>query len=40
MNLYFYTAAKAASDYVAHRIILPIAAILELNHHDFEHESF
>jgi hypothetical protein len=40
MNLYFYTAAKAASDYVAHRIILPVAAIHEMTHHDFEHESF
>lgn len=40
MNLYFYTVAKAASDYVAHKVIRPIAEIHRLAHHDLQHEAF
>lgn len=40
MNLYFYTVAKAASDFVAHKIIKPLTETLQLQHHDFEHLAF
>ena len=40
MNVYFYTVAKAASDYVAFRIMRPLSQVLGLQHRDLAHEVF